>query len=308
MRSRVDIVLATYNGAIHLAEQIESIQAQQFKNWRLLIRDDGSQDGTSNLLAEMAKRDGRIEVVKDSMGNLGVVANFGYLLGLTEAEWVCLCDQDDVWFPSKLLEFLDYAKVLQECHGVEKPLLIFSDLLLVDDNLKVLAPSYMEMQQRAGCLDLRFKNLLTQNVMPGCAMMVNRALLQQALPMPKCAGMHDWWLILVAACFGSVQYLNLPLAAYRQHPFNVMGAIKPSIRSLFGRGLKKYLDRLRAGERQAQAFIERYSAQMEKHDLMAAACMATLPKKNFLKRRVDAFSLGLRKDGFFRTLLFYILM
>lgn len=308
MTTCVDIVMATYNGAAHLAEQIASIQAQQFKNWRLLIRDDGSQDETANLLADMAKRDSRIQVVKDSLGNLGVVANFGHLLELTEAEFIFLCDQDDVWLPSKLSDFLDYAKALNESHGAVKPLLIFSDLQLVDDKLKVLASSYMQMQQRGDCLDLRFRNLLTQNVMPGCAMMVNRTLLERALPIPKCAGMHDWWLILVAACFGSVQYLNRPLAAYRQHPFNVMGAVKPSIKSLFGQGLQKYMDRLRAGERQAQAFIDRYQDQMKKNDLIAATCLATLSQKSFIKRRVDAYRNGLRKDGFFRTLVFYTLM
>lgn len=304
----VDIVMGVFNGANYIKEQIASIQQQDYLGWRLFIRDDGSTDGTQNLVRKIAEQDSRIQIVDDYLGNLGVIANFGRLLELTDADYIFLCDQDDVWFPEKVSDFLNRAKALNENYGTEVPCLIFSDLKLVDDKLAVLASSYMEMQQRADCLDLRFRNLLTQNVMPGCAMMVNRALLEWALPIPTGAGMHDWWLILVAACFGKVDYLDKPLAAYRQHPSNVMGAVKPSIKSLFGQGLERYKRRIRAGERQAKAFVDRYHAHMRDDDLSAAVCLATLPNKGFMHKRVDAYRYGLRKDGFLRTLAFYALM
>ena len=73
---KIDILMATYNGEKYLAEQIDSIISQTYKNWNLLIRDDGSSDSTFKILLEYEKKDDRIKIVKDEKGNLGIAKNF----------------------------------------------------------------------------------------------------------------------------------------------------------------------------------------------------------------------------------------
>jgi len=106
----VVIVLATYNGAAYLREQIRSIQDQTESRWRLLIRDDGSTDATRAIIDELIRADSRIECLDDDDERLGPAGNFGALLTTAferGANYVCCADQDDVWLPNKLAVQLD---------------------------------------------------------------------------------------------------------------------------------------------------------------------------------------------------------
>jgi glycosyltransferase, group 2 family len=71
----IEILMATYNGEEYISEQIDSIIDQTYKNWKLLIRDDGSKDRTLEILKEYEKRDERINVLRDNKGNLGFLKN-----------------------------------------------------------------------------------------------------------------------------------------------------------------------------------------------------------------------------------------
>ena len=106
----VSIALAAYNGEKYIREQINSIRRQTFKDWRLLIRDDGSTDDTPDIVLEMAKNDNRVQLVEDTFGNQGPIGNFTLLLQHASdagADYVFLCDQDDVWLPNKIGDQLD---------------------------------------------------------------------------------------------------------------------------------------------------------------------------------------------------------
>lgn len=306
----IDIVMGTYNGARYIAEQIRSIQAQDYRNWRLWIRDDGSRDGTLDIVRALRDADSRIHVVDDVLGNLGVVENFNRLLQCADGPYVILSDQDDVWVSNKISRLLEFAKLVSGSTITDKPLLVFSDLRVVDQNLKVLDSSYMKMQGRSDSLDCSFPNLITQNVTPGCSMMVNRALMDVAMPVPPEAEMHDWWLIQVAAQFGKVCYLPEALVDYRQHDANVMGAFKTNVISaVFSKGfVSGYRMRMDGGRRQAIAFNVRYGASLSIRDRMALQCYGNLGGMSFIKRRLTAMRSGLRKDGFLRTLVFYAFM
>ncbi len=84
--ARIYILLGTYNGARFIGEQLRSIQGQTVSNWNLLVRDDGSQDGTLEVVAEAARRDERIRFRRDTHGRLGIVGNFGELMRIAHAE------------------------------------------------------------------------------------------------------------------------------------------------------------------------------------------------------------------------------
>ena len=98
----IDILLSTYNGEKYLNEQIISIQNQSEKDWRLLVRDDGSSDNTLRLLEYFASQDKRIILIKDDKGNLGVVRSFEILLAQSNADYIMFADQDDVWLANKI--------------------------------------------------------------------------------------------------------------------------------------------------------------------------------------------------------------
>ena len=97
----VDIIMGAYNGAKFLNALIESLRSQTHRKWRLLVRDDDSQDDTVALLNAAAQMDSRVQVVTDNLGNLGCERNFHHLLGVSTAPYVMYCDPDDVWLPEK---------------------------------------------------------------------------------------------------------------------------------------------------------------------------------------------------------------
>ena len=70
----VNILLSTYNGEQYLAEQVKSIQEQTYQEWKLLIRDDGSSDGTVEIIKQLAARDSRIHFINENhVENVGVI-------------------------------------------------------------------------------------------------------------------------------------------------------------------------------------------------------------------------------------------
>ena len=125
---KVDILLATYNGEKYIREQIDSILNQTYKEFRLLISDDGSTDGTRDILNEYKAKDDRIEIFMQEE-NLGVVKNFEFLLKKVEAKYYMFSDQDDIWKDEKIEKSL---KKIEE--GFD---LVYSDLEVVDENLNV---------------------------------------------------------------------------------------------------------------------------------------------------------------------------
>ena len=258
----IEVVLPTYNGAAYLQEQVESIHRQTLRPQRLLVRDDGSSDGTRALLVELQQQYGSWLELLPMGRNLGCIANVNCLLEASRAPYVALADQDDIWLPEKLVENFALLQRLEHQHGVQRPLLVHSDLELMDADGRRLGSTYVKHQH----LDPRRtapEPLALTNVVTGCTAMVNRALLDRALPIPSEALMHDWWLALVASCFGAIGWLPQPTGLYRQHGGNVLGAQ--------GLGLAYWMTRLRnllvdpaagghtrAALRQAVCFEKRY--------------------------------------------------
>ncbi|MER3478802.1 MAG: glycosyltransferase family 2 protein, partial [Leptolyngbya sp. ERB_1_2] len=102
-KPNVDILLATYNGADFLGEQLDSLLRQTYRDWQLLIRDDGSEDQTLNIIESyITSRSRQIYLFKDNHRALGAVGNFAKLIKYSQAEYTLFCDQDDVWLKEKL--------------------------------------------------------------------------------------------------------------------------------------------------------------------------------------------------------------
>jgi len=235
MGTYVEILLATYNGAHYLQEQLDSLLAQTHANWSLLIRDDGSTDATPTILAGYQKRfPTRIKIVSSEKVNLGACGNFAALLAETDANYLMFCDQDDVWRPDKIERTLAEMHSLEKIYGMTMPLLVHTDLAVADEGLRVVADSLWRSQHSNPVGGKTLNRLLVQNIATGCSVMINRALRVLALPVPPEAVMHDWWLALVAAAFGEIGHVSMPTVLYRQHGANDVGARPFNVRDIVG--------------------------------------------------------------------------
>ena len=223
---RVAIVLCTYDGASYLREQLDSLIDQTFTDWHCYVFDDCSTDGTQNILLEYVGRFPQrftLAVNKERSGSAAknFISATENVFGSEEFDLLCYCDQDDVWDENKL------AILEQKFHNVDskRPLLVFSDLSVVDDHLNELHPSFIDRISVGGYVKHIQRRLIQiDNIVPGCALVCNRALLESAVPFSTHTMMHDWWLVLVALKKGSIVFVPEKLIQYRQHAENTVGA------------------------------------------------------------------------------------
>jgi glycosyltransferase involved in cell wall biosynthesis len=230
----VHVLLATYNGAAHLPEQLASLATQRGVDWRLLWRDDGSTDGTLGLLEEFAAgHPGRVTRLAEPAGRLGAGASFLALLAAAPPGGLyAFMDQDDVWLPDKLARA---ARQLGEEAG-----LVCTRLRLVGPDLAPIGLSPLPGRAPG------FATLLAHNIAAGCTMVMNEAAraLALAAPFPR-GSYHDWWCaLLVTGCGGRLIFDPEPRILYRQHPGNVIGGAsggRQRVRRALGRGAKGFL-------------------------------------------------------------------
>jgi hypothetical protein len=224
------IVLATYNGERFLPELLGSLRGQTVRDWRLLVRDDGSTDGTVDLVRRTAELDPRIELFADDFGRRGPSGSFGALLEEAVrrgAAHVALADQDDAWLPDKLERQLAALRAAERTAGTDRPILVHTDLAVVDEQLRPRHPSMIRLQRLEAGRERPLRALLFHNCVTGCTALANRALLERALPIPERAMMHDWWLGQCAAAFGNLVFLDTATLLYRQHGNNAVGSQSP---------------------------------------------------------------------------------
>ena len=220
----ITVLLATYNGEKYLGEQLDSLLKQSFNDFKILIRDDGSTDSTVKIIEEYCEKyPEKITAIKGE-GTGSACRNFFKLVESADDDYVMFCDQDDVWLPEKVEK--TYLKMKELESGNEGlPLLVHSNLFVVDEKLDVLSKSFFEFQAISPERD-KLNNLLVQNNVTGCTVMINREMLELAKEAPETCIMHDWWLGILASVFGKSAYIAEPLMLYRQHGSNQVGAKK----------------------------------------------------------------------------------
>lgn len=264
----LEVVMPTYNGEKYLAQQVESIYSQTVRPDRLLIRDDGSTDGTICLIKTLQKRYGDWICQLKGREHLGCCASVNVLLEATQARYVALADQDDIWYPDKLEKSLLLLRELEKNHGVDMPLLVHGDLHLVDAGGQPLGHTFFAYQRldprRVSPVDLAFTNVVT-----GCTCLFNKSLTRKALPIPAEAVMHDWWMALVASVYGHIGLLPRPYIDYRQHESNLLGASGVSHLFLLKKAHSLVVSRnltpgTRAVFRQIEIFSRRYGSEISK--------------------------------------------
>ncbi|PJZ16662.1 hypothetical protein BHU41_09320 [Lactobacillus crispatus] len=226
---KVAILMSTYNGENYLQQQIDSIVNQDYSEWQLYIRDDGSTDDTLNIIETSILRDDRIHFIQDKYSHLGPKNSFLYLLKNIEADFYFFADQDDFWKSNK------FTCMLKEFNSSDQPELVYCSLQCTNKDLK---PIDLDLNKMVGTVS--GKNRFIWNDIPGCTMAINSALRDKTINYAISNDnivMHDWWLALIAEVFGKIKFVNLPLVLYRQHGNNVVGGGKKG--SLLSKVLSK---------------------------------------------------------------------
>lgn len=198
----ISVCIATYNGARYIAEQLASILKQLSAEDEVVVSDDGSTDGTIDIVRSLNDR--RIRIV-DGPRRHSPTLNFERALRNAKGEYIFLADQDDVWLEGKVTRCVEE---LQMCDCV------VSDARVTDSLLNTTSESLFQlMHVKRG----RLSNLLWRNGYTGCCMAFKREVLSKALPFPTDIPMHDIWIGNVAAFCGSLHFIDDRLLRFRRH-------------------------------------------------------------------------------------------
>lgn len=276
----VRIVLATYNGASYLGPQLGSYAAQSHKNWSLDVSDDGSSDGTQDIVQEFAAQQPDHGIRLFSGPKAGAASNF--LSGLERAiadapdAALAISDQDDVWLPRKLEKAADWLV----SHGAKegKPLVWSCRTILTDARLTPKGTS--RTFNRRPC----FGNALVQNIIAGNTVVLSPAAAKIIAGTTQSAmrfgvPYHDWWIYLIASGMeATIHQEQEPLVLYRQHASNVLGHHGP---------VRGRLNRLSmvAGRQYHRWISANVAALMDNSELLTEANRKTL--SDFEKARQD---------------------
>jgi glycosyltransferase involved in cell wall biosynthesis len=180
--------------------QLRSILPQLNHDDEVIISDDHSTDDTLTILRSY--NDPRITILENS-SRRGVLKNFERSLSYSKGEVIFLCDQDDVWLPSKVTTMLTHLKH----HDV-----VISDCLIVDDALRDGESFFAKNGSGKGFIRNMIKNSYV-----GCCMGFRRKVLERALPFPTDVLMHDLWIGMIGELYFDVKFIPDVLILHRRH-------------------------------------------------------------------------------------------
>lgn len=305
-KAKVAILMATYNGEKYLKEQIESILKQDFKNWELFIHDDCSEDKTLGIIKKYCQK--YPEKIRNIEGNSTGCAknNFFFLMNSIDADYIMFSDQDDYWHSDKIVKTFNEMKRLQEKRGPNIPLLVYTDLDVVDSERHEISAS-MSHYQGFNIHKRKITDFLAENTVTGCTIMINEPLLNKCKNLKDTSNviMHDWWLALVAAKYGDISFLNESLIDYRQHGNNSVGTTKYNYEYIFrrlkkGRSIRK---RINSTRKQAMCMVRSFDIE-DINDVVYR--YATIGSQTKIRRLFFYINNGIRKSGIRRTIGLYV--
>ncbi len=316
--TQVDIAMPCYNCAPFLDAMIESILAQKGPAWRLIARDDGSTDATTERLATWRDRLGERLVVLDnpSRTNLGICGAYTAVLAATTAPHVLTADSDDVWLPGHLTRVVEALIRMEADAGSETPIAVCTDARVIDENGAVLASSVWAWGHANPRRARSVVETAMENTALGSTMALNRSLIEAALPIPASAVAQDWWLALVASGLGRLAPIREVSVLYRRHRAN-------STAEGFGRSTLDAARRALAAPNvarsrvrqlltseiapQAGAFLDRHGARLRKQDAARLRALVGLAGQDLLARRLAILRHRLGFSSLVKTLGYWAL-
>jgi glycosyltransferase involved in cell wall biosynthesis len=231
----ISIAMATYNGARYLRPQLASLATQTRLPAELVVSDDGSTDGTLEVIRDFAATAPFEVRILEKDRRLGFSDNFLHAAMQCRGELVAFCDQDDVWLP---------AKLEAACRRIETDdsLLALHTLTKTDAEMNPMGLWTQGITGDAVCGQLE---LLPYKNGWGNSMLFRRELLELVRPeqrprqpeRPDLPLSHDSWIYVLADGLGRVSYIAEPLVLYRLHEAQTIGFDQSSRASRLARRL-----------------------------------------------------------------------
>ncbi len=279
---KVQVLLSTYNGEKYIDDQIKSLLSQEDVELHIVIRDDGSTDGTVGKLKKyIYQYPDRICISENE--NVGVVGSFFDLLGKASVgyDFYAFCDQDDVWNNNKLKRGISLINQIQK----GQPLMYCSTTQMVNQHL-----AHLDIWPSPPQKSLSPYNALIENVCVGCTMIINKEalnLVKNNRPHNlKNVIMHDWWIYLVVSTFGEVVFDSEPSILYRQHQSNALGGSTDGWVDKWKKRFRRFLK----GQNhyilsnQAMEFLAVYTQLMEPQQSNEIQHLIQIQQQNLFKR------------------------
>lgn len=222
------VAMCLYNGSRYLGEQLDSIARQTELPAHMVVLDDGSSDGSLDIVRRWANSVPFPVTALKNAQQLGVVRNFELASSRITQDVIFLADQDDVWYPDKVRTFID---VFAADTSVA---LVHSDADLIDGDgapmgRRLFDTLLVTAQERdAVASGQAWKAYAKRNLVTGAACAFRRDLLAHATPF-SALWMHDEWLAFVASLVSRVRLLDEPTMAYRLHGGNAVGMPLPTL-------------------------------------------------------------------------------
>lgn len=303
----IDVLLAVYNGERFLRPFLDSLVRQSFRDFRLVISDNRSSDRTVSILEEYRAKLMHPPVILPPPDIVvSAHANFARVTEKAEGQYIMYADADDVWHSDKIDKTFAAMKQAERQFGVSTPILVHSDLAVVNEQLRCLHRSFWRYQ----FVDPRrtaLNQLLVQNCVTGCTVMLNSPLLELGRPVPQDACAHDHWFALVASAFGHIVVVPESLIDYRQHDRNVTGAKKWGARYVAERASRLYAadgahETIALNIRQARVFLSRFDGRLGSAQMLTVQSFAGIRDRGVLSRRLALIRNAFWKRGVVRNL------
>lgn len=250
-----DVLICTYNGSEYIEEQIDSVLKQQVKPSKIIVSDDSPDQRTKEDVVKIFLKHNYSKFNIIDGPHDGVIKNFLKGIELSDADYLFLCDQDDIWTDNKIKTFLAYV------NKTSVATLWYSDSILIDKDGKKLVESFFSYQNLTPRI-FDDDSIIYKNVVQGATCCLNKSMCVLVSKVNKLVVfenlvMHDWWLALLAKYKGNSVYIDEKLVKYRQHQSNQVGAISKlkKIKSIFLNPLK-YLRHLKVLKRQRMELIK----------------------------------------------------
>jgi glycosyltransferase involved in cell wall biosynthesis len=211
-QASISVVLATYNGALYLEEQLRSIYSQTVPPFEVIASDDCSTDATINILESYVTSHG-LRLIKNAE-RVGYNLNFERALRMAQGDYIAISDQDDVWYSDKLERSLQAMLSMPP----QEPNLVTAVVADCGPSGKVY-----HVRRLNSDITSAYK-MVPDTYMQGATQLMNRELLNIILPFPEKIFSqkitYDLYIASVALLLGNRYVLSQPVMKYRHHFYN----------------------------------------------------------------------------------------
>lgn len=225
---KVSVALTTYNGEKYILKQLHSLLFQRHTIDEVIICDDASTDDTPNIIKNFIKKNQLSHWhLNINSKNIGFINNFKNAIKKTTGDVIFLCDQDDIWYKTKVGSMLNRFESDERVKG------LFSGFTFIDENDNIISVHKNFLHSNNNLIKFRiepfetvkinFDTICSYNISPGCTFAFTREVKDIFLSKTKNVCIHDWELALIAAFLDGLYFFNTPLTNYRIHSENAIG-------------------------------------------------------------------------------------